>query len=54
MKHCPNCTTQLKDNKNLAQGVKECKYCGGRYFIIETTRPKFHIGDLEKVVKESK
>lgn len=37
---CPNCKTTLKDNKKLAQGVKECTECGGRYLIIETTIPK--------------
>ena len=37
--HCPNCKGKLRDNQNLAQGVKECKSCGGRYLILETTSP---------------
>lgn len=40
MKYCPNCKYELSDNKALAQHVKECLNCKGRYFIIETTKPK--------------
>lgn len=40
IKYCPNCKTELSDNKKLAQGVKECKKCNGKYFIIETTVPR--------------
>lgn len=38
--HCPNCTSELSKNPNHAQGIFECKSCGGRYLILETTKPK--------------
>lgn len=38
IKHCPNCQHDLSDNPKLAQGVKECLNCNGKYFIIETTQ----------------
>ncbi len=40
MNYCPNCKTELNESKHLAQHVRECSNCKGRYFIIETTRPK--------------
>jgi len=36
---CPNCGAKLDNSKKLAQGVKICYGCGGRYFILETTAP---------------
>jgi ribosomal protein L37AE/L43A len=36
IKHCPNCGEQLTNNKKLAQGVKECKTCKTRFFILIT------------------
>ena len=36
---CPNCKEPLVNNRNLAQGVKECITCKGRYFILCTTNP---------------
>lgn len=38
--YCPNCKRELTETNKLAQGVKECKQCGGKYFILETTKPK--------------
>jgi len=37
--YCPNCKEKLSENKKLSQGVKECKSCEGRYYILETTSP---------------
>lgn len=38
--NCPNCANALVENNKLAQGVKECPYCEGRFFILETKKPK--------------
>ncbi len=40
MKYCPNCCHTLIENKKLSQGVKECGHCKGRYFILQTKKPK--------------
>ncbi len=37
VKHFPNCKSLLSDNPKLAQGVKECKECKTRFFIILTS-----------------
>lgn len=40
IKFCPNCKHELSSSKHLAQGVKECPNCKGRYFQLETRKPK--------------
>lgn len=37
---CPGCSNRTLEKKNLAESCWECSTCGGRYFIIETTKPK--------------
>ena len=37
IKFCPHCREHLYDSMELAQHVKECKKCGNRYFIIQTS-----------------
>jgi len=34
---CPNCKGKLRDNKKLAQHVKECTHCNARWFQILTS-----------------
>ncbi len=34
---CPSCKSELSDNNKLAQGVKECKICKSKWFIILTS-----------------
>lgn len=40
IKYCPNCRNELSDNKNLAQGVKECLQCKTRFYILITSVKK--------------
>lgn len=37
IKYCPNCKKELTENKKLAQGVRECKSCGTRFYILITS-----------------
>ncbi len=37
IKYCPNCQSELTDSIKLAQGVKECKICNTRFYIIITS-----------------
>ena len=34
---CPNCTAELHNDRELAQGVKKCIACGCNFFIIITS-----------------
>jgi len=34
IKFCPNCKNELSENNKLAQGVKECKKCNAKFFIL--------------------
>jgi hypothetical protein len=54
IKFCPNCKGDLKDKATLAQHVKECVECKGRYFTIETTSPKIIIDESQTIPKTSK
>ena len=36
---CPNCKGELKKNVKFAEGVKECRVCGSRFFILVTHCP---------------
>lgn len=40
MKYCPNCKSDLTENKKLAQGIKECLSCKTRFFILITSQTK--------------
>ena len=42
IRYCPNCKGELNQSKKLSQGIKECKTCGGIYFLLETTKPKLN------------
>jgi len=37
---CPICAGELHKPKELAEGVKECRVCKSRFFILITTRPQ--------------
>jgi len=38
--NCPNCTSRLNKNQKHAQGVWECKACGGVFHIVVCIQPK--------------
>ena len=40
IKYCPSCRHELHKPKGSAQGIKGCKNCESRYFMLETTPPK--------------
>lgn len=40
MNYCPNCRNEIYKPKGTAQGIRGCKNCEARYYILETTPPK--------------
>lgn len=51
IKFCPNCRSGLSDSKELGQGVKECKICDTRFFILVTSTNSIEIEKRKNGIK---